>query len=629
MDRRTALAALGSLFVPLRGSSRSDYLLITQSEIDAAQQKARQYDWAGAALRQLLARAETALSSPLNIPDRGGQWGHWYSCKKDGTPLVADSPTRHRCPKCGTIYTGEPYDGVAIASIHNTNSSAMRDMALAFRFTGRREFAEKVKLLLSGYGRRYLSYPRHDINGNDTANAGRITSQTLDESTWLIPVTWAYALIQDTLTERPRDQIASELLLPATDTIIGPSYEGLPNIQCWKNSAVGCVGFAIGNSNLISIALDNPIRGFRTLMSRYVMPGGLWSEGSLGYHHYALSALWPLAEAARAHGIDLYANESYRAMFDAPIALALPDQSVPDFNDNPSGPLPTWADVYELAFARWKRPEYGRVARLAPRNTVTALLYGAEFVPSGNPVPKCSIVMREAGFAVLRSSPASVAVRFGKHGGGHGHPDMLDVITFGAGRLFGVDPGSINYGVPLHHEWYRSTIAHNTVSVDEAVQSTADGEFLGWSSDGGRTSLKAEAQVYPGVTFRRDLRLQGATLADRFSCESQAEHVYDWAFHSYGVLKTSINLQPRTEPLGLRNGYQHIEQIRQGQTGADWTATWRNNGASLTLYVKGEPGTIVFTGVGPGRDPSERVPLVLIRRRGITTTFDIKHSFVE
>jgi hypothetical protein len=95
----------------------------------------------------------------------------------------------------------------------------------------------------------------------------------------------------------------------------------LPNIQCWKDSAIACVGFAIGDKDLVAEALDHPVRGFHALMSRYVLPGGLWYEGSLGYQHYAMSALWSLAEAARHNGIDLYADTRYRSMFEAPLAL--------------------------------------------------------------------------------------------------------------------------------------------------------------------------------------------------------------------------------------------------------------------------------------------------------------------
>ncbi len=324
MKRRTALAGLGSLFAPLRAGTGANYLLVDQAHLDAARAKAARYEWAASAMKQLMDAAEAALAKPVNIPGRGGQWGHWYSCRKDGVALIPDSPTRHRCPQCGTIYTGEPYDSVYLTFIHGANSNDVRSMALAFRFTGRPEFARKTSEFLTGYSKRYLTYPRHDSNGKDTVTADRVGSQTLDEATWLIPVTFAYALIRDTLSEQERRQIESGLLLPATDTIIGPSFDRLPNIQCWKNSAVGCVGFALGNNDLISTAFDNPTRGIRTLLSRNVSPGGLWSEGTLGYHQYALRALWPLAEAARFHGIDLYANENYRAMFDAPLPLLSP-----------------------------------------------------------------------------------------------------------------------------------------------------------------------------------------------------------------------------------------------------------------------------------------------------------------
>ena len=629
MNRRQALAAFGGLTIPLSADDAGDYLMINQAEIDAAREKAKRFDWAAATLKELLSSAEETLSKPVEIPARGGQWGHWYACKKDGVQLVADSPTRHRCPKCGTVYTGEPYDSVYVARVHGANSSAMRGMALAFRFTGREEFARKTAQLLLGYAQRYLSYPRHDPQGKDSVNSARVMSQTLDESTWLIPVTWAYTLVRSTLNEADQRRIETDLLIPAVDTIIGRSYALLPNIQCWKDAAIACVGFALRDEDLIAEALDHPVRGFRVLMSRFVQPGGLWSEGTLGYHHYALNALWPLAEAARRHGVDLYANDRYRAMFDAPLALALPDGTMPGFNDNPGVPLSAWGEVYEIAFSRWQRPEHGRVLSLTPRRSLTALLYGAESVPQGDPVARQSVVMREAGVAVLRSPHAAIAVRFGNHGGIHGHPDKLNIVTYGAGRLFGVDPGSIAYGVPLAREWYKTTVSHNTVVVDQTEQSKADGKYLDWSSTAGETMLKAAAEVYPGVTLRRWLRLRGATLEDRFECTSPAQHTYDWLFHAQGILTTSLEMRPHTGPVAAVQGYQHIEGVAECQTDGDWTARWENRGAVLTLRVKGAPGTMVFTGQGPGPNPADQVPLVLIRRRASSTVFEITHVFAR
>ena len=86
-------------------------------------------------------------------------------------------------------------------------------------------------------------------------------------------------------------------------------------------------------------AVDDPQRGFRAQIARGVTDDGLWYEGSLGYHHYTMSALWPLAEAARLQGVDLF-SDRFRSMFDAPLNLALPDGQAPGFNDNGGGQCP-------------------------------------------------------------------------------------------------------------------------------------------------------------------------------------------------------------------------------------------------------------------------------------------------
>jgi hypothetical protein len=613
--------------VPVHAEEKTNYLLVDQAEIEAALAKAKRCAWAGAALKELLARAEAAIAKPMEIPNRGGQWGHWYTCKKDGSPLVMDSPTRHRCPKCGTIYTGEPYDSIYVARVHGANSSTVRDAGLAYRFTGRPEFARRAADLLVAYAERYSSYPRHDPYNKDSVNAARVGSMVLDESTWVIPMAWGYCLVRSTLTPEQRKKIEEDLLTAAADVIIGRSYPRLPNIQCWKDTAIACIGFATGNQDLVVEALDHPIRGFRPLMAKYVLPGGLWYEASLGYHHYTLSAVWALAEAARHNGIDLYSNEHYHSLFDAPIALAFPDGSVPGFNDNDGKPLKYWAFLYEIPYARWKREDYGRVLSFGKRDSLQALLYGAESIPSGSPVPKTSVLLREAGYAMMRSPSVSVATRFGIHGSGHGHPDKLNILTYGAGKMFGVDPGSIGYGVPLFFEWHKTTVSHNTVCVDQLEQPVVDAKVVDWKAGGEETVIEGVAEPYPGVAFRRRLTLHGKTLEDRFTCESKAEHVYDWAFHSNGKLKVSIETKPRTASLGDANGYQHINTLAEGRTDGDWTARWEYEGSVFTLRVKGAPGTEVFTGAGPGPTPGVDCALVLIRRRAANTAFEVVHTF--
>jgi oligo-alginate lyase len=629
ITRRAALfAAAGSPLAALHAAPApaDSWLLIDKAGIEAAKARASRNTWAKAALDDVMQNAARGLSSDPNPPERPGQWPHWYSCKLDGVKLETVSPTEHRCPKCGTVYRGDPYDAVVLYGVHSRYSRFVRDLGLAFRFTGDAKYARRAGELLGAYAARYAKYPLHNTRGEAKVGGGRIMAQTLDESVWLIPVAWGYSLVRETLSPAERGRIENDLLVAAAE-VIRQHRMSIHNIQCWKNSAMGCAGMASGRADLVSDAIDNPDRGFRVQIAKGVTDDGLWYEGSLGYHSYTMDALWPLAEAARLSGTDLY-SDRLRSLWDAPLALAFPDGTPPGFNDNGGSPITRLGPLYELAYARWKRPEYGRVAAKGNRSSLQSLLWGAEPVLAGPLSPERSSLLRDAGFAMLRAKNTAAAIRFGMHGGGHGHPDKLNLVTWGAGKRWGLDPGSINYGVPLHQEWYRSTVAHNTVTVDGASQSTADGRLDSWNESAAETTLAASADsVYKGVKLSRTVKASASKLEDRFACSSDAPHTYDWVFHSPGRLTTSVQTKPGPEKLGTAAGYQHIEKTAQGQTDGDWWARWEQDGASLTLRFKAAPGTEVLTGAGPGRDPADRVPVLIVRRKAASTVFEAVHEF--
>jgi hypothetical protein len=90
----------------------------------------------------------------------------------------------------------------------------------------------------------------------------------------------------------------------------------------------------------------------------------------------------------------------------------------------------------------------------------------------------CSL-LPTSGVAVLRQAeddftrqPAStaVALSYGPYGGGHGHPDKLNIVVYALGRQWLPDFPSMPYETHWKPEWTAQTVSHNTLVVDGISQ---------------------------------------------------------------------------------------------------------------------------------------------------------------
>jgi hypothetical protein len=457
-----------------------------------------------------------------------------------------------------------------------------------------------------------------------------------------VQVVWAYCLVRDALPSEDRHRIETNLLRPSA-ALLREDRWGVHNKQCWMNAAFGLVGFAVGDAELIHEAIEHPERGFRAMVAQGVTEDGLWWEGSASYHAMVLQALVYLAEAAHYAGTDLYTGRFGR-MWDAPLALAMPDGEAPGFNDGSAANVFALGGLYEIGYARMGRDEYGRLVAATARQSVPSLLLGREETPAGSPLPTRSTLLAGAGCAVLRSPEAAVAVRFGIHGGDHGHMDKLGIVTHAAGATFALDPGTCAYSVPLYEGWYRTTLAHNTVVMSRKTQAAVDHGAVGhWHDDADSTTLTVTTDsAYPGVTFRRTLALRGGELRDRFECHCPVRHGWEWAFHAAGAFSSSLDFRPLGKPLGESDGYQYVADAAEVQTDDAWWARWEQGNARLTLHVAAAPGTRVFSGTGPGkaapgtsgfegfdpeRTPRSGVPMIVVRRLSINAVFVVTHRY--
>lgn len=593
-------------------------LLLSAAELPALRERVRTIPWARSSYEKIVAGADGWLSKPVELPDRGGQWWHWYACKDDGTRLTTVSPTEHKCNTCGKVYSGWPYDDVVLDRIHGSYASALRDLGFAYQLTGDAKYLPKATEILLAYAAKYESYPLHNINGDPSIGGGRVGPQTLDESTWLIPMCQGADMIWNALSAEQRKLAEHGLFRPAAQ-VIRQHKMSIHNIQCWKNSAVGLVGLLLDDPELIADAVNSD-HGFKAQIAKGVNLDGQWYEGAWGYHFYTVSAITPLVEAAERCGLGLYAYEhegrQFKGLFDGPLNLAMPDLVLPAFNDSGTVNL-KGSGSYEVALARYGNAAYAKVLDPDKRGGLLAIIDGVEPLPTPPAGGVGGGNFTAAGYGILQHGDGRDAtwacLKYGPHGGGHGHPDKLNLLVWHKGRLLGVDPGTAAYGVPIQKEWFRTTIAHNTLTVDEANQKEATGESLAFAnSDGISLMMAAAGKIADGVTYRRAVALFGNELVLVLDdVVADAPHTFDLAWHNAGAWSARPAGSALTMP--RKPGYMHLKEMVKA--GGPLPAVKVDDTLSIGLAVAGGE---VWAGHGFGRRAKDEVTATICRVKGQT-----------
>lgn len=404
----------------------------------------------------------------------------------------------------------------------------------------------------------------------------------------------------------------------------------------------------------IANTAEKPSRGLLTsFFAQDAIPGGMWVEGTPSYAFYALGSLIDSAEIAWHHGIDLYRhnNAIFKNMFDFPLLLGYPDLSTPGLNDSHreyimSGFTPT---LYEYAYRRYKDRRYLAVinspvqreymAYLAntPQPDPTKLepyLKGWKSVrhlnithvgsapPSllfdldpqaGTAIPPSpSANYPEVGFGILRTpsvngtGPQNLILCSGPCAS-HGHPDKLQIDLYALGDVLMPSPGiDYPYTTPRIPNWYGTTIAHNTLTVDESTQVTL----------GSNPRTKASAvqviyapastmgiqrawtgSVYPDAIMDRSVFMTTHYLADLFAVSASAPHTYDLAWHIRGKIVTDLPLESKPFPEPVAPGYNTLTAVRQAVAGdKPWNITFNQDHAAARLLAAGSQETCVIIG---------------------------------
>lgn len=610
-------------------------IFLTEADVSRVRSKAREHEWARQIAAQARERADAWLIRPQPLREGETGWGHNYFDPRYGVRLEYDParPHEHRSPVDGQIFSGGEYDAAWLYLTHTRVAGAALDLALGYVLSGEAAYARGAAEILREYARRY---PAARVHGK-WAGQGKIMGQSLDEAVWVISLLRAYDLVAaETLGAADRRTVEQDLFAAAA-RLLRPQTNRIHNIHSWHDAALTMIGLAIGDAELVEFAIADPASGFIAQATQGVKEDGFWYEGSIGYHFYTLSAFQHLIGALRAAGRSAPEEERVRRMYRAPVLYADPDLVFPALNDGWAGmTLAGQASHYEVAAAWFDDPLFVNVLcslyadGKRPRGSLSALLYGPPELPapaspaaSGAPaLAGCSHNFTASGIGILRRGRNYALVKYGPHGGGHGHPDKLGFVLYGLGEMLSPDLGTPGYGVPLTRSWYRQTVSHNTLVVDETTQSPATGKLLSWvEGDGFDAITVSVADAYPGVELRRTLILTGRCLAFVDSAVSRENHVFDWAYHQRGrwspEASGGLNDVAVGERLGQSAGYEHLVNVRRAQVDGAWRVAWVTpGGRRVSLSMAGGSAAEVFLAEGPGNPATETLPAVIVRRRG-------------
>lgn len=498
----------------------------------------------------------------------------------DGAPLIFDvnQPHLHISSSDGRLYQGEQYDAGWRGYYHNDQSNRMRGLGLAYALDPKPEYAQLLRDMLVDYATRYKTWPLDDYLGNVTVRSARITTETLGESIWLHRVALAYALARwdAAFSNADRVHIEENLLRPAAEIIQGNPMK-TSNWQSWHNAAIGLIGYILNDDSMVESALRGE-NGLAFLKANAIRDDGLWFEGSVGYHFFALLPLHLLMEAAEAHGKSVY-DERIKLAHASILDLVFPDGAFPNLNDSTNQNVYSRDILFEYCNAHYDDAAFDQILNFIyndlgrPRSDFETLFFGRDYDRVDfQPAPSLKEGM---GNAILRTGAAladAVALMdFGPHGAAHGHFDKLHVSLFAQGNEWLPDIGAVSSSQPTQEGWFRRTIAHNAVMMGEAGQ-TFDSEaerdigFYSTTLDGLQVMRSAISQpAYPQGSVDRAAALVGGEYLILIDDVADGPAPYDFIFHMLGAFDGADAFQVSVDAQAWSHsttGYQYLEAPR-------------------------------------------------------------------
>jgi Alginate lyase/Heparinase II/III-like protein len=584
--------------------------------------------------KDIKANADRWLHRKIVIPAQGG-WAHDF-CGPDGVLLELpkdqkfDPNKPSRSPATGKRYLNAKILAARRYFEHVWLTFAVRDLALVYAVSHRREYAGQAANILLKYAD---AYPRFIAEKKGFG----FQQNSLNEAVSLIPMAQGYDLIYNSgaLTDAQKRHIERDFFWPEAQRLTQSGLRG--NWGSWHLSAVGVIGYATGHQRFIDYAVNS----FKSQIANQLGDDGLWPESVQTYHFYPLDGFLSLAEAAANCGNDLFhwqtqSGKGIEKMFEAPLWYMYPTLQLPAIND---GWYDAWLpiDQYTVAYWHYRKPEFAWAIHRSEevgRSGVTGDFYDQRYrlflfgekMPDNIPAPVfTSTNFPVLGISILRQGselPVNREMFLTLHYGpflGHGHYDKMGVTLFANGQPLAPGLGTPGYGSPIYR-FFSGVTAHNTIATDEKNQPrTTDDDLIAFCD---RPQLKLAAaetrQAIPGTTWIRAVLLADDYAVVWDDLRGDREHTYDWFFHAVGnklVLSGVSASRPADTQKDGEFPYRFLTGVRAQQlTGSNVQAGWLMPGnMGLKVWLMGETNDSIFSAQCPTTG-GDTIPMIVLRK---------------
>jgi hypothetical protein len=407
---------------------------------------------------------------------------------------------------------------------HKRNFFILQKAGNLFQITQDEKYAKYIKDNLMAYAKMYPNLSLHPTKKSYAT--GKIFWQCLNDANWLVYVSQAYDCIYDWLSEEDRIYLEKDLFRPFAEflSVENPKFfNRIHNHSTWANAAVGMIGLAMRDQDLIDRALYGlPINqgidlskdndggfiyekgmskaGFLAQLDNAFAPNGYFTEGP----YYLRYAIFPFLIFSKS--LDNMMPEldimNYRDGIMQKAVFALLNQTDDNgvffpINDSQKGM--SWKArelVTALDIMYSENPKNTSLLSIAERQEQVLLddtgFAVAKAITDGKATPYHQTPMiyedgkdgDEGGVAILRVPGTCLVLKYSSQGMGHGHFDKLSyslyddvgevLQDYGSARWVNIDQKGGGRYLLENKTFAKQTIAHNTLVANETSHYNGD-----------------------------------------------------------------------------------------------------------------------------------------------------------